>query len=59
MFPEELARVCHCLCSGFSIGEAAEPTFSDLSFFIEETKLRLTRNGRTEYRPVILTKYCK
>lgn len=48
-----------CLHSGAhplrsTSGKAAEPTFSDLSLFIEETKLRLTRTGREEYRSVIL-----
>ncbi|KAK2506087.1 hypothetical protein MC885_003593 [Smutsia gigantea] len=41
-------------------GKAAEQPFSDLPLLIEETKLRLTRNGRKEYWPVIYRKkYCK
>lgn len=41
-------------------GKAAEQPFSDLSFLIEETKLRLTRNGGKEHWPVIYRKkYCK
>lgn len=56
---QRLGHVGHCLVFWFSVGEAAEQPFSDLPLFIEETKLRLTRNGREERRPVISRKRCK
>lgn len=54
-----------CLHSGphplwSTSGEAAEQSFSDLPFLLEETKLRLTRNGSKEHCCVTYRrKYCK